>query len=179
MVIMFPHFQFFLVLVVGLFCSKALGSCQPTYPLTVAHTSASSSTGTVTAKSTYSSSYPAWRAFDDSYSFWISGVFDSPTWISYAFTRTVTVSGYRFFFKNGSLTSRAPKQFDLQVKEGSTWKTVDSRCCEINWSGSEERTFQLHSGVSGTEFRFMFYDDNDSRSGVVVISLARIQFLGV
>lgn len=138
--------------------------------------------GVVAAKSEYSSSYRAWMAFSDINGhrhMWISGVRDSPTWISYDHKRPVKLRAYRFYFTNGSLKSRAPKHFQLQVKRGNTWETVDERTNETSWLGVEERTYCLREEAVGQQFRIVFLDDNDDRSGVVVISLARIQFLGV
>lgn len=134
--------------------------------------------GTVTAKSQYSSTYAGWNAFSANRQMWISGVYDSPTWIEYKFNQEREIWAYRFFFANGSLTSRAPKHFEFQVYSNGNWKTVDSRCCETDWHPVEERTFSMSTSVVGDRFRILFHDDNDSRNGVVVISLRRIQFLG-
>lgn len=138
--------------------------------------------GMVAAKSEINSRYRAWMAFSDINGHghtWISGVYDSPTWISYDHKRSVKVRAYRFYFTNGGLTSRAPKHFQLQTERSGVWETIDERKHETNWQGAEERTYCLKEEAVGQKFRIMFFDDNDVRSGVVVISLTRIQFLGV
>lgn len=152
-------------------------------PLTLSHSGVSSAYGKVTSNSQYASKYAAWKAFSDNHvNYWVSGLYDSPTWIAYEFTTARRVRAYRFHFANGpSLRTRAPKHFQLQVKIGGSWVTVDERCCETNWAGAEERTFKLSNDAVGTHFRIMFFDDNDSRtnSKIIVISMYRIQFLGV
>lgn len=166
------------IIILGLVIGACAEQGPQIYPQTTSHTGSTSSSGTVTAKSMYSSTYAPWKAFSDDSGMWISGVYDSPTWIEYSFDRTRKLWAYRLFFANGSLTSRAPKQFDLQVWQSNQWVTVDSRCCETDWYGVEERTFTMSNAVVGDRFRIYFYDDNDSRSGVVVVSLRRIEFLG-
>lgn len=166
------------------FISLSDASCKPGLsPLTVSHRRSYSSSGTVAAKSQFSFSYPAWKAFSDvpRNQRWISRVSDSPTWISYTFNADTTISCYTLYFNNGpTLTSRAPKHFQLQVRQGSGWQAVDTRYSETNWLRAEERAYTIPA-VTGREFRIEFFDDNDGRPGpkIVVISLTRIQFLGV
>lgn len=154
---------------------------SPMYPLVHSHYGYNTY-GTVTSKSHYSPRYAAWEAFSDiAGTYWVSGVYDSPTWIAYEFKGTRKVRAYQFYFANGRhLRTRAPKNFQLQVRRGSWWQTVDERCCETNWAGSEKRFYYLPRAVIGSHFRIMFYDDNDSRtrSKIIVISMKRIQFWG-
>lgn len=150
----------------------------PLRPLITSHSGTTASTGTVSASGSYSSSYGPTNAVTDNSAMWISAVYSTPAWLQYSFSGAPRlVRGYRLLFSNGSLTSRAPKVFDLQVLRGSTWETVDTRCCETNWSGYEERTFFLGTPVTASVFRVTFKDDNDNRSGVVVISIRRMQLL--
>lgn len=152
-------------------------------PLVSSHTGPSSSTGVASAKSEYSSKYPAWQAFsDDSSEYWISRSYDLNVWIAYEFKRLYRVRAYRLFFNNGDAhVTRAPKHFRMETLIGGSWVLVDERCCETDWEGSEERTYTLANDSVGQSFRLLFIDDNDdsSTSQIKTISLSRIQFLGV
>lgn len=136
----------------------------------------------VTRSGVYSSSYEAWQAFDFSNtSMWISGVFQTPAWIGYQWLdgRTRTVTAYAITFVNGSLTSRAPRDWTLQgSNNGSTWTVVDSRSAQTGWSGSSRRAFTVQSPGAYTRYRLNVTDDNDSRAGVVVVSMGRLELLG-
>lgn len=127
----------------------------------------------------YSEKYKASNAFDDSDgSMWISEVWKTPATISYTFPEKKIVSGYSLRFSNGSLTSRAPKDFDLQgSNDGVNWETIDVRRGETGWSGVEVRSFQAFTSDAFRTFRLVFHDDNDDREGVVVISLSEIDFI--
>jgi hypothetical protein len=138
-------------------------------------------TSAVTRSGVYSSSYEAWQAFDfNANSMWISAVFQTPAWIGYQWSdgpRTVT--SYAINFINGSLTSRAPKDWSLQgSNNGTTWITVDSRSGQTGWLGSSRRAFTVASPGAYTRYRLNVTDDNDTRAGVVVISMGRLELLG-
>lgn len=165
-------------LLILLIATGSMAQPRPLRRLTVSHTSPTSSTGSVEVSGVFSSTYAGWNAFSDNRQFWISQVNESPAWITYQFSGAErVVRGYRFDFANGSLTSRAPKKFHFQVQRGSSWETIDTRCCETGWSGSEERLYHLAQEVTGQKFRFLFEEDNDSRRAIVVISLRQIQIL--
>ena len=53
--------------------------------------------------------------------------------------------------------------------------TVDSRRSMVGWTGSETRTFQVSRPGTYRKYRLHITDDNDSRSGVVVISIGRLK----
>jgi hypothetical protein len=131
--------------------------------------------GTVTTSGVYSASYPAWQAFDASNStMWISELNETPAWIAYEWSSARTVYRYSLVYTNGSITSRAPKDFELQGWNGSTWVTVDSRSAQTGWSGNETRSFVVSSPGAYTKYRLNITDDNDSTAGVVVVSLGRL-----
>lgn len=118
-------------------------------------------------------------------SYWVSQTYQSPAWISYEFTDggIRAVQAYRILFTNGeNLKTRAPKRFEFQVQldgnDDASWKTVDYRCCETNWDGSQERTYRLSKIVKGTKFRILFHEDNDNRADIVVVSMQRFEILG-
>jgi hypothetical protein len=130
----------------------------------------------ITRSGAYSSSYEATNAFDaNDSSMWISEVFQNPAWIGYEYTDSQRrVLSYNFKFINGTLTSRAPKDWTLQAWNGSTWVVIDTRTNQINWNGVEERSYTVARPGFYNRYRFNFTDDNDTRAGVVVISLGRI-----
>ncbi len=99
-------------------------------------TSNTTPTGTAAASSVYSSSYPAWLAFDGDdessiCSRWISVYttgFSTPQWVSYDFGGAKTVTGYYILPEYASSTkNRSPKNWELQGWNGSAWVTVDNR----------------------------------------------------
>ncbi|MCL1123732.1 discoidin domain-containing protein [Shewanella surugensis] len=133
----------------------------------------------ISASGEYSSSYPAWRAFDDNpSSMWISQVWQTPAWIDYRFPEAKMIEDYRIQYTNGSITTRAPKEFSLQGSNGSSWVTLDTRSNETNWSGNEARCYAVADPGYYNQYRLQATDDNDSRGGVVVISIGDLSLEG-
>lgn len=95
-------------------------------------TSNTTPVGTAAASSVYSSSYPAWHAFDGdnealTYSGWISG-YNFPQWLSYDFGTAKTITHYYLVpAYASSIKNRSPRDWQLQGWDGSTWVTIDSR----------------------------------------------------
>lgn len=141
-------------------------------------------TGNTSAVSTsgiYSSGTEAWRAFDNpspSSSAWISEVWETPAWIQYNFGTNKRVTKYTITNTNGTLTSRAPKDFQLRGWNGSSWVTVDTRTNQTGWVSGTPRTYTVSSPGYYSQYRLHITDDNDSRSGVVVISIGNLEFRG-
>lgn len=161
-----------------LLIAESSANLRPLRPLIPSHTGPISITGKVEVSGVLTSCDAGWNAFSDNSQLWISGLYQAPAWATYEFFGSPrVVRAYRFLYGNGRILSRAPKRFAFQVLRGSKWVTINTRCCETEWAGTEERTFHLDSAVVGQKFRFLFYEDNDSRSAIVVISLKRIQIL--
>jgi hypothetical protein len=136
------------------------------------------SSGRVTRSGVYSVDYEAWKAFDgDNASMWISATFQTPAWISYNFGSPQIVTQYAITFSNGSLTTRAPKDWTLQGWSGSAWVNIDTRSGQINWAGTERRQYSIAAPGNYSQYRLNIIDDNDSRTGVVVISIGRLEFI--
>ncbi len=132
--------------------------------------------GVVTRSGVISSSYEAYKAFDSSLSsMWISEVWETPAWIAYDLGFGRFVNQYSIKYSNGSITTRAPKAWQLQGSNGGSWITVDSRSNQTGWGGSETRTFQVTSPGTYTKYRLYITEDNDSRSGIVVISIGDLK----
>lgn len=132
----------------------------------------------VSRSGVYDSSYEAWQAFDGTSSMWISGVFETPAWIAYNFGSTQTITSYAINFNNGDLTSRAPRDWSLQGWNGSSWINVDTRSAQTGWLGVERRAYTVASPGGYSQYRLYVTDDNDSRAGVVVISMNRLELMG-
>jgi hypothetical protein len=147
-----------------------------------AMTGPSAPSGVVTRSGSYSAQYEAWQAFDGNASsadMWISAVFQTPAWLGYEWVdgpRTVT--RYAINFSNGSLTSRAPRDWTLQGWTGSAWVVVDTRSAQTGWLGTERREYTVASPGSYSKYRLHVTDDNDERAGVVVVSINRLELLG-
>ncbi|QSQ14199.1 hypothetical protein [Myxococcus landrumensis] len=145
-------------------------------------TSATLPGGIVTRSGVYSAGYEAWLAFDavdSTSSMWISGLQQTPAWIGYEWTDGPRqIIRYAIRFANGSLTSRAPKDWTLQAWNGSQWVVVDTRTNEVNWGGTERRVYSLAASATSSKFRLQVTDDNDTRTGVEVVSMGRLELLG-
>ncbi|MCH9649588.1 MAG: discoidin domain-containing protein [Deltaproteobacteria bacterium] len=147
-------------------------SCPDLVPTLTGNSSAVSTSGI------FSSSYPAWKAFDGSNSsMWISQVWETPAWIAYNFGSSRRVTQYSLNNTNGSLTSRAPKNFTLQgSNNGFIWLTLDTRNNQTGWVSGTPRTYTVANPGNFSRYRLHITDDNDSRLGVVVISLGNLEF---
>lgn len=121
--------------------------------------------------------YPGWQAFDNSTgSMWISDTFPAEASISYDFGQPVTINSYTILNSNGTLTSRAPKDWELLGWLNGFWVLIDDQRGETNWVSGQPRTYYLSNPVSYSRYRLRITDDNDSRSGIVVISIGNLEF---
>jgi hypothetical protein len=133
--------------------------------------------GNITTSGNFDTSYMGWQAFDGTpNTFWISEAYITPAWIAYAFGTQTIVTRYSINYKNGSITTRAPMNWELQGSNGSVWVTLDSRSNEINWAGSELRSYSVSNLGAYTSYRLFVTDDNDSTQGIVVISIGDLAF---
>jgi hypothetical protein len=145
----------------------ANASCIDQVPVTI------SDVAQVTTCGDYSSQYRGWQAFDnDPNSMWISATWVSPAWIAYEFNYPKTIRRYSINYVNGQITTRAPKNWELRgSNDGTQWAVVDTRLNEVNWAGSERRSYAVNNPGSYRHYRLYVTDDNDDRFGVVVISM--------
>lgn len=155
-------------------CACEVGSQVPTL------TGPIGPNGAVTTSGQFSPSFPAFQAFDASAtSMWISETFETPASIGYAFNDGLhTVTSYAINYVNGSIRTRAPKDFTLQGFDGSQWVVLDTRSNQTGWGGNERRVYQVQNPGAFAEYRLLVTDDNDSRAGVVVISMGRLELIG-
>lgn len=124
----------------------------------------------------YSSSYPEWKAFDaSSSSMWISSLKTTPAILGYDFGAAKRVSRYAITYSNGSILTRAPKDWVFEGWNGSSWIALDTRSGQTNWAGFERREYSVTSPGSYGKYRIRISDDNDTRSGVEVISMGRLE----
>lgn len=154
--------------------ANATGSCTNMVPFM---TSATSPSGTVTSSGQLSSSYPAWKAFDSSISLWLSELYEAPAWIAYEFPAPRYIDRYSITFANGSLTSRAPKNWTFQGWTGFSWVTLDTRANETGWS-SGTHSYTVASPDYYEKYRLRVTEDNDSRSAIVTVSIGRLTLDG-
>lgn len=147
------------------------------YDMTPNMTSATTPYGVVTRSGVHESDpfFEAWHAFDSSISsMWISAIGQTPAWIAYDFQVPRTINKYSITYTNGQITTRAPKSWQLQAWTGSSWVTKDSRSNQTNWSGFQTRVFNVSQPGTYMKYRLHVTDDNDSRSGIVVISMGNL-----
>ncbi len=153
--------------------SLATVTCNDQVPTLTVGSSATSTSGD------FNHLYPGWEAFDaviNANSMWISQTWQTPAWIAYDFGSNRLISRYSINNSNGTLTSRAPKDFQLQGWNGSSWVAVDTRTNETGWISSQARTYTVQHPGSYTKYRLHITDDNDSRNGIVVISIGDLRF---
>ena len=100
--------------------------------------------GVAGASSEYSSSYPAWKAFDtdpSGNSMWISDFSSFPEWIAYEFATLVPIHAYAITYSNGGITDRAPQDFTFEGWDGANWVNLDTQTNQTGWDGSETRIY--------------------------------------
>ena len=161
------------ILILGPGSASGVVTCTDQVPTLTGNTSAVSTSGD------YSSSYRGWEAFDSqisSSSMWISETWETPAWIAYDFGSNRVINRYSINNTNGSLTSRAPKDFSLQGWNGSSWVTVDTRTNQTGWVSGQARQYEVATPGNYSKYRLHITDDNDSRSGIVVISIGDLRF---
>jgi hypothetical protein len=136
--------------------------------------------GIVSRSGVFSSSYEAWQAFDsNTSSMWISQQGQTPAWLGYEWLDAPrTITHYALTYSNGSITTRAPKNWTLEAWNGTAWTVVDTRTHEINWLGTERREYAIPTPGRYSKYRLNVSDDNDTRTGIETISLGRFEFLG-
>ncbi|WNG36225.1 discoidin domain-containing protein [Archangium violaceum] len=143
-------------------------------------TSATPSGGSVTRSGVYSSSYEAWQAFDgNTSSMWISQVGQTPAWIGYEWLDAPrTITRYAITYSNGSITTRAPKDWTFEGWNGSAWVVIDTRTGQTSWLGTERREYAVTTPGAYSKYRVHITDDNDTRTAIETISMGRLEFLG-
>jgi hypothetical protein len=152
-------------------------------------TSPTTPSGTVSCSGVYDSEtylYDAWEAFDDSLpSMWISEVGQAPAWISYEWSDGPrTIQRYAIDFVNGTLTTRAPKDWILEGWNGGAWIAVDTQNNQTNWLGHDRREYVVASPGPYSKYRLYITNDNDDTNdtpagpGIAVVSMGRLELLG-
>jgi len=136
--------------------------------------------GSVLSSGTLTSDYDAWQAFDGSTtSMWISPQAQEPTSIGYAWDDGPrAVLAYAITYANGTILTRAPSAWAFQGLLNDAWITLDSRTGETGWKGFERRVYTVATPGLYSEYRLSITDDNDSSTGIVVVSIGDLEFLG-
>ena len=135
-------------------------------------------TARLTASSAYPY-YPAWYAFDSyANTLWLSDLFPGITTVEYDFQQPTDIHEYTLTYANGSITSRAPKSFELQGWNGYKWLQLDYRDNQQAWAGFEQRTYAVTNPGSYSKYRLYFTEDNDDRDSIVMLSLGDIELMG-
>ncbi|MBU8897907.1 SBBP repeat-containing protein [Corallococcus sp. M34] len=143
-------------------------------------TSATTPSGIASASGSFNSTYDAWKAFDGNYSFWLSPQGQTPAWLAYQFTDGArTVRRYAITYSNGDLVTRAPKDWTLEGWTGSAWVVVDTRTNQTGWPSAQaqRREFDVATPGSFVKYRLNVTDDNDPRTGNVVVSIGALELM--
>lgn len=162
-------------------CSWDCGQCPGWKVCTnqvPAMTSPTAPSGQVTRSSVFNSGFEGFQAFDSSStSMWVSNVGQTPAWVAYAATSPRYVNKYSITYSNGTILTRAPRDWELQGWNGSSWTTIHSRVGQRSWLGLETRSFVVTLPASYTSYRLHVTEDNDDRpspAGIVALSLGRL-----
>lgn len=126
-------------------------------------TSMSAPSGTVTQSGSYGSAYDGWYLFNDTLDAegWIIGT-SSSGWVAYEFDDPVTIKGYSIRFGSADSLDRAPKDFQLEGWNGSSYDVLDTQTGETSWAHEEKRTYELSEAATYTKFRINVTDTNGS-----------------
>lgn len=133
--------------------------------------------GKASSSSQFSSSYSAWKAFDNSrFSLWVSKKHGSftPQWIKYYFEKPIVVHSYSITAQIVGLTNRSPKSWKLQGKRyHRPWETLDSRSNydASYWNSKASRDFNIKYPKKYAEYRLLITYTN----GSVVASVANFK----
>jgi len=139
-------------------------------------------TGVAQASSIYLSNtaYDAWKAFDgddessSSWTMWISNPafpFVSE-WLSFQLPSDCYVTGYFILPQLDGLSDRAPKTWNFEAWNGSTWVVLDQQT-NITW-GTAGKTFQLQDPGSYDKYRLVVTQVHGSD----VVSIRQLKLLG-
>ena len=117
----------------------------------------------------------AWYGYNSDNAFWLSELWESPAYlVNYWLDGPRYITKYSIKFTNGSLTSRAPRNWTLEGLYGTQWKVIDTRQNQTNWAGTETRTFNVASPGNYEIYMLRITHDNDSRSDIVTVSIAQL-----
>jgi hypothetical protein len=157
-------------------CTAPMGPCD----LTPTMTGPTAPSGTVTTSGDFSG-YPGWWAFDSATgpgNMWLSEIGVAPAWVAYELSAPRTVTQYGVQYTNGSLTSRAPRDWQFQGFNGTSWVTLDTRTAQTAWTQGEVRTFTIAAPAAYRRYRLHVTNDNDDSQPIVVVSIGELYLTG-
>ena len=149
--------------------------------LTPSMTSPTEPSGTVLRSGIFNTSSEAWQAFDDlNGTSWLSAKDVAPAFLGYEWDDgSRRVERYTITFKNGDdLTTRAPREWTMQGRIGTTWTSLDTQVDQIGWRGSQTREYIVGSPGAYEAYRLNLVGDNDDRMPIVTVSIAQLSFFG-
>ena len=121
------------------------------------------SSGPIASANTSASTYPAYKAFDDVSSSWLSSA-TTTGWLTLDLGQNVakTIRQYSIDM-TGANKSYAPKNFTFQgSNDGIAWTTLDTRTNEISWSNNEVRNYAFDNNTAYRHYRINVTDSNGS-----------------
>lgn len=133
-----------------------------------AMTSNTAPKGVASASSVYSSSYPAWKAFDgrDVSDGWASSGTTFPQWLKYDFGEPETVGKYTIRGRNSTNADdlrQTIKDWEFQgSNDDVNWTTLDKRVGEANWNRSEKREYEFKNTTAYRYYRVFITAHNGS-----------------
>jgi hypothetical protein len=123
--------------------------------------------------------YAGWHAFDAALNtLWISKQDTTPAIIGYVWPgeprRAVR---YAIHFTN-NISQRGPRDWTLQGYDGATWSSIVQVTGSVAWGGVERREFPVPGTTAYRGYRLVITEDNYDGTGIVVVSMGRLELIG-
>lgn len=136
-------------------------------------TSNTSPSGIASASSMYSSTYDAWKAFDEKSlsTMWQSANNSLPSWIAYEFETPKQIVGYKLIARN---ITYSPKDWVFEGSNDSVnWVKLDEQVNVGDWVLDESKDFYFLNNTSYKKYRL--YITSNNHSSIQFIYLQSLQ----
>ena len=136
--------------------------------VTPAMTSDTAPSGTSSCSSSYNSSYPAWKVFDQNAATddcWCSQGGVQTGWLKYQLPMAVAVTKYEITSRNNTNNINPPKTWTLEgSNDGSDWDTLDTQTDVTDWASSSNvtKSFELSNTTPYVYYRLSIAAANGS-----------------
>ncbi|OXS65765.1 hypothetical protein B1B04_24820 [Lysinibacillus sp. KCTC 33748] len=123
------------------------------------------------ASSVYSSTFPAWRAFDglkdsNGWSTATNSIINQ--WLRLYFGKYTRVNKVTVVARSTTASTESPKNFDFQgSNDALNWTTLKEVRNQIGWKNSEERTYRFDKEGYFKYYQIFVYDFNGDTSPVI------------
>jgi hypothetical protein len=95
--------------------------------------------------------------------------------LQYTFASSKTIRRYTVRAIDGNSGPPSPKDWTLEYHDGSVWQVADTVTGETGWTASEQRTFNIDTANTATQWRINITDNN----GGVNVIIAEMEMMEV